>query len=181
MRNAPNEEYIPIADYDPTFPCNVVFKNSLEQNVYVFADENQMEIFPKNAGTIQLQSWIIKNGGWDGEGPVVLEPVLSKEEALTISKNVLNDLKIEGFEAAHIEAARMLDGFFGYATVSVGYQITFCRAIDGQIPFDSSILTSGFWGLRMKRTISNPGRRKELCLWWIRKESVSFIGSIPLL
>lgn len=125
MRNAPNEEYIPIADYDPTFPCNVVFKNSLEQNVYVFADENQIEIFPKNAGTIQLQSWIIKNGGWDGEGPVVLEPVLSEEEALTISKNVLNDLKIEGFEAAHIEAARMLDGFFGYATVSVGYQITF--------------------------------------------------------
>ena len=49
---------------------------------------------------------------------------------MTISKNVLNDLKIEGFEAAHIEAARMLDGFFGYATVSVGYQITFCRAID---------------------------------------------------
>ena len=64
LRNAPNEEYIPIADYDPTFPCNVVFKNSLEQNVYVFADENQIEIFPKNAGTIQLQSWIIKNGGW---------------------------------------------------------------------------------------------------------------------
>ena len=26
LRNAPNEEYIPIADYDPTFPCNVVFK-----------------------------------------------------------------------------------------------------------------------------------------------------------
>lgn len=96
-------------------------------------------------------------------------------------KNVLNDLKIEGFEAAHIEAARMLDGFFGYATVSVGYQITFCRAIDGQIPFDSSILTPGVWGLRTKRTISNPGRRKELCLWWIRRESVSFIGSIPLL
>ncbi|MBS6324020.1 MAG: hypothetical protein KH409_08635, partial [Clostridium sp.] len=44
LRNAPNEEYIPIADYDPTFPCNVVFKNSLEQNVYVFADENQIEI-----------------------------------------------------------------------------------------------------------------------------------------
>ena len=42
LRNAPNEEYIPIADYDPTFPCNVVFKNSLEQNVYVFADENQI-------------------------------------------------------------------------------------------------------------------------------------------
>ena len=173
LRNAPNEEYIPIADYDPTFPCNVVFKNSLEQNVYVFADENQIEIFPKNAGTIQLQSWIIKNGGWDGEGPVVLEPVLSKEEALTISKNVLNDLKIEGFEAAHIEAARMLDGFFGYATVSVGYQITFCRAIDGQIPFDSSILTSGVLGFEDEADYIKPWPQERIVLM-VDQEGIRF-------
>ena len=173
LRNAPNEEYIPIADYDPTFPCNVVFKNSLEQNVYVFADENQMEIFPKNAGTIQLQSWIIKNGGWDGEGPVVLEPVLSKEEALTISKNVLSDLKIEGFEAAHIEAARMLDGFFGYATVSVGYQITFCRAIDGQIPFDSSILTPGVLGFEDEADYIKPWPQERIVLM-VDQEGIRF-------
>ena len=173
LRNAPNEEYIPIADYEPTFPCNVVFKNSLEQNVYVFADENQIEIFPKNAGTIQLQSWIIKNGGWDGEGPVVLEPVLSKEEALTISKNVLNDLKIEGFEAAHIEAARMLDGFFGYATVSVGYQITFCRALDGQIPFDSSILTPGVLGFEDEADYIKPWPQERIVLM-VDQEGIRF-------
>lgn len=55
----------------------------------------------------------------------------------------------------------------------MGYQITFCRALDGQIPFDSSILTPGVLGFEDEADYIKPWPQERIVLM-VDQEGIRF-------
>ena len=88
-------------------------------------------------GNVQLESWLLQNGGYIGEEPHALEHVvITEEEAVAAGEAFLERLGRPDFRLARSEKARMLDSNseYPYATLGEGYLLTYVVSAEGAIP-----------------------------------------------
>lgn len=144
LKNAPEEIYTPVngtVDYTP--PVDEVFKLTNGNKARCRANEKSILMSPNEAGIVQKQSWLIRDGGWEGEGPVHLSPKLAAETAKQTGNDLLAKLKISNMQLASIEAARMIDDS-GYDTLSTGWYLTYTFDKGDGVQFDSNSVSKSF-------------------------------------
>ncbi len=143
LESAPSEHFSQVSGtIEYTLPCAVSLLRADGSKAYCVAQEDMISVYTNDYGLIQMQSWILNQGGWEGEGPVTLAPSITQEQAQTKADQILADLGFENMSVAWAEKARMLDGFLGYNTLSTGWFITYVRSEGGNIPFDSNSVSS---------------------------------------
>lgn len=145
LEKAPYESFITV-EGDPQFsmPMQRVYMLENDERAYCYFFSDAIMLYPNDYGNIQKQSWLIEDGGWEGEGPVTLTPTVSKAKALDIGARILQELGFSNMQLASIEAARMLDGALGYNTLTTGWYLTYTSSQAGGVPFDADSVSTSF-------------------------------------
>ena len=139
LEKAPAETFEPVnGTIDYTSPLEKVFKRTDGSKARCYVYDHSISVYPDNFGNIQMQSLIVREGGWEGEGPVHLSPTLAADAAQQLGNDLLAELDITNMGLASIEAARMLDGLQGYNTLCTGWMLTYTRDEGLGVPFDSA-------------------------------------------
>ena len=142
LENAPSEAFEPIQglpDCTPTMQKVFRRADETEAGCYIYPDN--MVLFPHGEGLLQFQSWLIREGGWEGEGPVLLSPTLSQEAAKRVGDDLMADLELPHMRLATVEAGRMIESY-GYNTIAVGWILTYTRGEGNEVPFDANMVSS---------------------------------------
>lgn len=145
LEKAPYESFIPV-EGAPQFsiPMQRVYLLENDKRAYCYFFSDAIMLYPNDYGNIQKQSWLIEDGGWEGEGPVTLTPTVSKAKALDFGARILQELGYSNMQLASIEAARMLDGALGYNTLTTGWYLTYTSSQAGGVSFDADSVSTSF-------------------------------------
>lgn len=150
-------------DYTPSFKS--CFERSDGKKSYFYAYSNYVSVFFNDYGNIQMQSWIAHDGGWEGEGAIVLSPTITREDAKKAADQLLDSLDLSNMSLASTEAARMLDGILGYSTLSTGWYLTYVRNEGGGIPFDTSSVSESFLQFNDDAAYASPWPQETVCVF----------------
>ena len=124
-------------------------------------------------GNVQLESWLLQNGGYIGEEPHALEHVvISEEEAVAAGEALLAQLGLDHLALSNAERARMLDnkGDYPYEPLGEGYLLTYVPAPGGTIPCDYEPY-SDFYLLEFLTEEANP----QYALGWQQERAAIFV------
>ena len=124
-------------------------------------------------GNVQLESWLLQNGGYIGEEPHALEHVvISEEEAVAAGEALLAQLGLDHLALSSAERARMLDnkGDYPYEPLGEGYLLTYVPAPGGTIPCDYEPY-SDFYLLEFLTEEANP----QYALGWQQERAAIFV------
>ena len=124
-------------------------------------------------GNVQLESWLLQNGGYIGEEPHALEHVvISEEEAVAAGEALLAQLGLDHLALSSAERARMLDnkGDYPYEPLGEGYLLTYVPVPGGTIPCDYEPY-SDFYLLEFLTEEANP----QYALGWQQERAAIFV------
>ena len=124
-------------------------------------------------GNVQLESWLLQNGGYIGEEPHALEHVvITEEEAVAAGEALLAQLGLDHLVLSSAERARMLDnkGDYPYEPLGEGYLLTYVSAPGGTIPYDYEPY-SDFYLLEFLTEEANP----QYALGWQQERAAIFV------
>ena len=124
-------------------------------------------------GNVQLESWLLQNGGYIGEEPHALEHVvITEEEAVAAGEALLAQLGLDHLVLSSAERARMLDnkGDYPYEPLGEGYLLTYVPAPGGTIPYDYEPY-SDFYLLEFLTEEANP----QYALGWQQERAAIFV------
>ncbi|HML69540.1 MAG TPA: DUF6034 family protein [Clostridia bacterium] len=166
LNEADTEDFESISgemDFSP--PFKKCFQKANGDKAYLSAQSNNVSVFLNDYGNIQMQSWIIRDGGWPGEGPVVLNPSLSADLAKQDAEALLERLRLDNMVLTSMETARMLDGISGYSTLSTGWYLTYVRNDGGEIPFDTNSVSECLLQYDDEALYAAPWRQETVCVF----------------
>ena len=128
--------------FNPELPlslsCNlVVLKESKTYDcAEVTATENSIQIKTHYEGMIHGESVLSEDGSYEGEGPINVNPPMSKQSAQETADAFLSELRIEGFAVGDAIKARYFDSI-NFQEISQGWVLTYVKTYE-YYPIDAT-------------------------------------------
>lgn len=130
---SPEETYEPLKNMFP-MEAQTALKDAEGNKWYGYWYNRGAQFCAYRRRTIQMESWIIDEGGYPGEEPHALENIkVSLEDAVKMADQWVERLGKGEFVYVSAEKARALEGET-YTVLSEGYYLTYVRNVAGGVP-----------------------------------------------
>lgn len=143
MQQAPEGEYIETDTIPPLSGRDYVVRFSDGSLGEISFRDNSLDFVTHFSGWVHLAESTAIDGSYDGEGPVIVEPPITQEQAEEVLDTFLQDMGLEGFTIEKASAARYFN-FLYRQEINQGWRFSLMRTY-GYTALNTADLSEGFF------------------------------------
>lgn len=172
MQQAPEGEYTEADEIPLLSQCDYIVRFGDNNLGEIFFEDNYIEVTTHLTGMVHLAESTMIDGSYDGEGPVIVDPPITQEQAEEVLNTFLQDAGLEGFTIESTSAARYFS-FLYRQEINQGWRFTLMRTY-GYTAINTSNLSEGLF--RYEDTEHSRAWEREVMHVYVSENGVEFFN-----